>query len=90
MNESRVQAIRHRLQQEFAPEYLEVEDESHLHEGHAGAASGLGHFRITIVSSAFKEMGRIQRHRAVYAALGSMMETDIHALSVRALTTDEI
>jgi BolA protein len=90
MNESRVQAIRDRLQQEFAPEYLEVEDESHLHEGHAGAASGLGHFRVTIVSSAFKEMARIQRHRAVYAALGSMMETDIHALSVRALTTDEI
>jgi BolA protein len=90
MNEARVQSIRDRLQVAFAPEYLEVEDESDLHEGHAGAASGLGHFRVTIVSSSFQEMGRMQRHRAVYAALGSMMETDIHALSVRALTADEI
>lgn len=77
--------IRARLMQVFAPSELEVVDESHLHAGHPGARDGRGHYRVTIVSAKFAGRSRIERHRMVFAALGSMMETDIHALSVTAL-----
>ncbi|MCW4453961.1 BolA family transcriptional regulator [Flavobacterium sp. MXW15] len=81
---SRVERIRAALEAAFAPERLEVEDDSHRHAGHAGARDGRGHFNVTIVSPAFAGMLPLARHRAVYAALGTMMETDIHALSIRA------
>jgi BolA protein len=55
-----------------------------LHTGHAGAKDGRGHFAITIVAEAFDGLGRIESHRLVYAALGSLMTTDIHALSINA------
>lgn len=69
----------------FAPTELEVVDESHLHAGHPGARDGRGHYRVTIVSPRFAGRSRIERHRMVFAALGSLMDTDIHALSVTAL-----
>ena len=69
----------------FAPSELEVVDESHLHAGHPGARDGRGHYRVTIVSGRFAGRSRLERHRMVFAALGSLMETDIHALSVTAL-----
>ena len=81
---SRVERIRAALQAAFAPQALEVEDDSHRHAGHAGARDGRGHFNVRIVSAAFAGMARLARHRAVYAALGAMMQTDIHALSIRA------
>ena len=90
MKGDRVALIRDRLQERFEPEYLDVEDESHLHEGHAGTATGLGHFRVTIVSAAFEGMGRIQRHRVIYEALGPLMQSDIHALAIKAATPEEI
>ena len=87
--EQRVGAIRAALEAALAPVSLEIEDESHRHAGHAGAADGRGHFRVDVVSEAFAGLGPIARHRAVYAALGDLMTTDIHALSIRARTPDE-
>ncbi|MEQ1438149.1 BolA family protein [Fontimonas sp. SYSU GA230001] len=86
---SRVARIRSTLERAFAPQRLHIEDESHLHAGHAGAAAGGGHYRIEIVSTAFAGMSPIQRHRAVYAALGDMMPSDIHALSLSARAPGE-
>ncbi|MBB6366323.1 MULTISPECIES: BolA family protein [Xanthomonas] len=80
----RVARIRAALEAAFAPQALEVEDDSHRHAGHAGARDGRGHFNVRVVSAAFAGMAPLARHRAVYAALGEMMQTDIHALSIRA------
>jgi BolA family transcriptional regulator, general stress-responsive regulator len=83
---SRVEAIRLALLRAFPDAQLDLEDESHLHAGHSGAATGRGHFRLRIVSSGFAGLSPIARHRAVYAALGDLMQTDIHALSIDART----
>lgn len=88
-NPARVARMRDLLAAAFAPEALEVVDDSHRHVGHAGARGGQGHFSVEIVSAAFAGLGPLARHRAVYAALGSMMQTDIHALAIRARTPDE-
>nr|KAJ9619337.1 hypothetical protein H2204_012707 [Knufia peltigerae] len=81
--------IRDALQQALAPSVLEIEDDSHRHAGHAGARDGRGHFNVHVVSERFAGMAPLARHRAVYAALGTLMETDIHALSIRAHTPSE-
>ncbi len=73
----------------FDPVTLEVIDDSHKHVGHAGARDGRGHFTVAIVSEAFAGKPPLARHRAVYSALGAMMEDDIHALSIRAETPVE-
>ena len=86
----RVAAIRACLETELAPVSLEIIDDSHRHAGHAGARDGRGHFSVTIVASGFAGANRIARHRMVYAALGSLMQTDIHALSVTALAPGEV
>ena len=86
----RVERIRHHLTEALQPESLEIEDESHLHAGHAGAADGSGHFRVMIVADAFGGQTRIQRHRLIFGALGEMMQTDIHALTIQAYHPDEI
>ena len=82
--------IEARLRETLAPERIEIVDESAQHAGHAGARSGGGHFAATIVSNRFEGLNPIQRHRLVYEALGELMKTDIHALSVRALTPKEL
>jgi BolA family transcriptional regulator, general stress-responsive regulator len=87
--EARVAAIRAALQAAFAPSALEVRDDSHRHAGHAGAQDGRGHFAVSIVSEAFAGMTPLLRHRAVYAALGGLMETDVHALQIKARTPGE-
>lgn len=89
MTAERIQQIQTRLEAEFAPSQLQVKDQSHLHAGHAGARDGMGHFEVTIVADAFEGKSRIERHRLVYAALGSMMQTDIHALKINAFTPNE-
>ncbi len=86
---NRVERIRAALQAAFSPQQLEVEDDSHRHAGHAGARDGRGHFNVLVVSDAFAGKLPLARHRAVYAALGTMMETDIHALSIQAFTPQE-
>jgi len=90
MTTERVSTIRQCLAEAFAPELLEVEDESHLHAGHAGARDGRGHFRVTIVAPAFEGRSRLERHRMVFTALGPLMQSDIHALAVHAHAPGEV
>jgi intracellular septation protein len=85
---SRAQRLRERLESRFAPAQLTVEDESHLHEGHAGAATGQSHFRVRIVSEAFRGIPSVARHRLVYAAVDDLLKSDIHALAIEALPPD--
>jgi len=82
------QAIRARLAA-LDPEALDLVDESAAHAGHAGAASGGGHYRLVIVSPRFRGHGTLERHRMVYGALGPMMRREIHALSIQALAPEE-
>ena len=89
LNPARVERIRALLTQALSPLSLEVTDDSHKHAGHAGARDGQGHFGVDIVSAAFAGKLPLARHRLVYAALGGMMQTDIHALAIRARTPDE-
>jgi BolA protein len=90
MNAERVERINLLLEQAFKPESLQVDDDSHKHVGHEGAKSGLGHFSVSIVSSHFNDMKMLARHRAVYTALDEMMKTDIHALAIEAVASDEL
>lgn len=85
----RVAEIRARLEQSFAPSLLDVVDDSHRHVGHAGARDGRGHFSVRIVSGTFAGQSPLARHRAVYAALGEMMQTEIHALAIDARAPEE-
>jgi BolA protein len=82
---TRALRLRERLEARFAPIELEIEDESHAHAGHAGAAGGQSHFRVRIVAEAFRGQTPLARHRAVYAAVGDLLQTDIHALAIEAL-----
>jgi BolA protein len=86
---SRTETIDRLLRSTLQPTELLVKDQSHLHEGHAGAQEGKGHFDVTIVSDQFDGLSRIARHRLVYDALGTFMESDIHALRITALTSAE-
>ena len=83
---TREQRLRNRLVTRFAPLELVIEDQSHLHAGHAGAAGGHGHYRLRIVSEAFRGMATLARHRLIYAALDDMLTTDIHAVAIEALS----
>lgn len=89
MSASRTDRIREVLEAAFAPDELLVKDQSHLHAGHAGAEDGRGHFEVVIVADAFAGKSRMDRHRLVYDTLGAMMESDIHALRIRARAPGE-
>ena len=89
LNPQRVERIRALLAEALDPARLEVSDDSHKHAGHAGARGGQGHFSVEIVSAAFAGKLPLARHRLVYAALGDMMQTDIHALAIRAKAPGE-
>jgi BolA protein len=82
----RVKTIETFLIDAFAPTEILVKDQSHLHAGHAGAKEGKGHFDVKIVSEKFAGQSRINRHRMVYDALGSYMQSDIHALRINAIS----
>lgn len=86
----RVEQIRSRLLATFAPLECQLVDDSHLHAGHAGAASGAGHFTVRLVSERFAGLGRLARHRLVYDCLREMMHSDIHALNIIALAPSEV
>ncbi len=77
------------LRRGFDPLHLTIEDESHLHRGHPGAAGGGGHFRVLIVSARFRNQAAVARQRAVYAHLGDAIGSTIHALALRTLTPEE-
>ena len=89
INQKRIALFEEDLRKSFAIEHLDIEDESHLHAGHAGAASGGGHFKLTIISPDFKGLTSLARHRAVYAALNEHIPQEIHALTIFAKTPEE-
>ena len=83
-------AITNRLREAFSPESLDVTDESHLHEGHAGhRPAGETHFRVYIVSSAFEGKSRIERHRMINTALAEELAGSVHALAIKAQAPGE-
>jgi len=84
----RTEMIKSRLQETLSPSHLELIDASAAHAGHA-QAGGAGHFFLTIVSEAFSGKNPVQRHQLVYQALGDLMKSEIHALSIQAFTSDE-
>ena len=79
-----------RLREHLSAESVEIEDQSHLHAGHAGAAGGGGHYEVTIVASCFKGLNTLARHRLVYEAFGELMKKEIHALSIQAYSAEEL
>ena len=84
------QTITKKLREAFLPESLEVKDESHLHEGHAGhRPGGETHFRVYIVSQAFKGKSRIERHRLINATLADELASSVHALAIHAQAPGE-
>ena len=85
----RRERIEARLRAEFAPLALEVMDDSARHRGHAGAASGGGHYRVILVSERFRGLARVERHRMVYEALAGELRQEIHALELNARSPDE-
>ena len=80
MTEERIKKMEEKLKL-LSPSYIKIEDEGHLHIGHAGAKKG-GHFKLTISGKCFNGLSTIERHKLVYSSLGKLMETEIHALSI--------
>jgi BolA protein len=89
MSNDRAATIEQILVEAFAPTELLVKDQSHLHAGHAGAQEGKGHFDVKIVSDRFAGQSRIARHRMIYDALGSFIDSDIHALRIKAVSPSD-
>jgi BolA protein len=89
LNPQRAERIRALLVAALAPDAIDVTDDSHLHAGHAGARGGHGHFSVDIVAAVFAGKLPLARHRLVYAALGELLQTDIHALAIRARSPEE-
>lgn len=84
MTTERVQLIESRVREALAPVHLVIEDESHLHRGHAGAREG-GHFRVTVVSAAFEGRSLVEQHRLVQDAVRGLFGTEIHALALKTI-----
>lgn len=82
-------ALLERFRQTFPEAAIEVEDESHLHVGHAGAGGGAGHYRVRVIDARFAGLQRIARHRLVYAAVSDWMPERVHALNIIAMTLEE-
>jgi BolA protein len=82
-------ALLERFRQVFPKATIQIEDESHLHVGHAGAAGGAGHIRVRVIDARFNGLQRIARHRLVYAAVSDWMPERVHALNIIAMTLEE-
>ena len=82
-------ALLERFRQAFPEGAIQVEDDSHLHVGHAGSAGGAGHFRVQVIDASFNELQRIARHRLVYNAVSDWMPDGVHALNIIAMTLEE-
>lgn len=89
INQDRMKLFQEDLSKAFAIQNLVIEDESHLHAGHSGAASGGGHFRVSIIAPEFQGMSLVARHRAIYGALNRHIPKEIHALTIVAQTPEE-
>ena len=88
--DTRLERIRAQLVAALAPSLIELSDESAMHAGHAGAASGGGHYHLKIVSERFEGLRLVMRHRLVYDSVHDMMRTEIHALAITALAPSEV
>ena len=88
MTAERISRLRAALEHELSPLQLDIQDDSARHAGHAGAREG-GHFRVRLVSEAFRGKTAIERHRLVFAAVAGLMGRDIHALNIDARTPEE-
>ncbi len=82
--------IRTRLMGTFSPSECQLEDDSALHAGHAGAASGGGHYRVRLVCAQFEGLNLVARHRLVYDSVRDMMLSEIHAIAIVALAPSEV
>ena len=83
-------AIRAKLTAAFAPQRLDIYDDSEKHHGHAGARDGgESHFRVMIVSAAFEGLSRVDRHRRINETLADELRAQVHALALTTLTPDE-
>ena len=80
--------LRSALEQAFAPQAVEIVDDSAAHAGHAGSRAG-GHYRVTVVAEAFRGRSRLERHRLVYAAVAPLFQGAVHALNIVARTPEE-
>jgi BolA family transcriptional regulator, general stress-responsive regulator len=89
INQDRIRLFETDLKAAFDVIDLKIEDESNLHAGHVGAASGGGHFKIRIIAPQFEGMNLVKRHRAIYAALNSHFPNAIHALTIEAISPAE-
>ncbi len=89
MINDRVATIEQLLVAAFSPTELLVKDQGHLHAGHTGAQEGTGHFEVKIVSDRFAGQSRIARHQMIYEALGAFIDSDIHALSIKAVSPSD-
>ncbi|HVC37963.1 MAG TPA: BolA family protein [Gammaproteobacteria bacterium] len=83
-----MERLRRQLDSSFHPSELDIQDDGMQHIGHAH--EGRGHFSVRIVAPAFATQSQLQRHRMIYAALGNLLQTDIHALSIKALAPGEL
>ena len=90
INADRMALIDSAVRNALEPASLTIEDESHLHAGHAGAKTGMGHFHVVVVAEAFEGLRMLRRHRLIYDAVGNLMKTDIHALRIDAKAPSEL
>ena len=91
MSQGVAQKITEKITKALEPTQISVEDESHLHAGHAGARpEGQTHFRVTVVSARFSDLSLVRRHRLINEALAEELQGPIHALAIKALSPDEI
>ena len=90
IQDTRMERMRGRFEAALAPVELVLEDDSALHAGHAGAASGGGHYNVRIVSLQFEGLKLVTRHRLVYDSVHDMMHKEIHALAITALAPSEV
>ncbi len=84
------EAIAQQIKVSLSAESVEIEDQSHLHAGHAGAASGGGHYDVIVVAQVFEGLNTLARHRLIYEAVSDLMRKEIHALSIQAFDPSEL
>ncbi len=84
------EAIAQQIKVSLSAESVEIEDQSHLHAGHAGAASGGGHYDVIVVAQIFEGLNTLARHRLIYEAVSDLMRKEIHALSIQAFDPSEL
>lgn len=84
------EAIAQQIKVSLSAESVEIEDQSHLHAGHAGAASGGGHYDVIVVAQVFEGLNTLARHRLIYEAVSDLMKKEIHALSIQAFDPSEL